>query len=70
MWLLAALTALTAALVRRIARRGPVDQPSRAVAPLLLVATLGVAVTQVIVVAALPVIGRQLGVSRPSRRGC
>lgn len=53
MWILAALGAAAAFLVRRFALSTPV----------LLVAALGVAVSQTIVVAALPVFARQLEVS-------
>jgi EmrB/QacA subfamily drug resistance transporter len=63
MWIVAVLTAATVALVRRFARGGAADTTQRVGAPVLLVAALGVAVTQVIVVAALPVFGRQFGVS-------
>jgi EmrB/QacA subfamily drug resistance transporter len=74
MWILAALTAATVALVRRFARggaapntkRNPADMPTRTArvgTPVLLLAALGVAMTQTIVLAALPVFGRQLEVS-------
>jgi MFS family permease len=74
MWILAALTAATVALIRRFAGRYParnsVDMPprtARAGTPVLLVtlftAALGVAIAQTVVVAVLPVFGRQLGVS-------
>jgi MFS family permease len=62
MWILAALTAATAVLVRRFGRRGA-EATSRVGIPVLLVAAFGVAVTQAIVLAALPVFGRQFGVS-------
>jgi MFS family permease len=74
MWILAALTAATVALIRRFAGRYPARNPvdmstrtARAGTPVLLLtlfaAALGVAVAQTVVVAVLPVFGRQLGVS-------
>lgn len=71
MWVMAALIAATVALARRCAgprtERNPTDRPARAATPVLLMAlfvpALGVAMAQTIVVAVLPVLGRQLGVS-------
>jgi EmrB/QacA subfamily drug resistance transporter len=59
MWVLVALTTAVVVLVRRLTAS---DRP-RVGTPVLLVAALGVAVTQTIVLAALPVLGRQLEVS-------
>jgi MFS family permease len=70
MWILAALIAATVALVRRFtvpdAERNPTAMPTRTARPgtlVLLVATLGVAVTQTIVLGVLPVFARQLEIS-------
>jgi len=60
MWVLVALTAATAALARRLPTR--VATPALLV-PALFVSALGVAMAQTVVLAVLPVFGRQLGVS-------
>jgi EmrB/QacA subfamily drug resistance transporter len=72
MWVLAALTTAVVVLVRRLTASdtegsstgsSPSTTRPRVGTPVLLVAALGVAVTQTIVLTALPVLGRQLEVS-------
>jgi MFS family permease len=72
MWVLAALAAATVALTRRFAgpgsERNPKRMPTRVATPVqltaaLFVSALGVAMAQTVVLAVLPVFGRQLGVS-------
>ncbi|QYN32310.1 MFS transporter [Pseudonocardia sp. DSM 110487] len=70
MWVLAALTAAGVAIARRFAgpERNPNQMATRVATPAVLtaalfVAALGVATAQTVVLAVLPVFGRQLGVS-------